>query len=98
MNCAGVVSENVKDLSGRVFHELSVPLAQQPPITVLLGIVERGEEQRIKDRLASVCVYVSLDDVDRLVRVSCEQSLVVARLGLDDRPVTHEHDDEPQGG
>ena len=93
-----VVGEHVEDLSGRLSHELSVILAQQTAITVLLGIVERGEEHRVIDRLPSVRVHVGLDDVGRLVLVAREQSLVVARLGLDDRPVTHEHDEEPQGG
>jgi hypothetical protein len=93
-----VVGEDVEDLSGRLSHELSVTIAQQTAITVLLGIVERGEEHRVIDRLPSVRVHVGLDDVGRLVLVAREQALVVARLGLDDRPVAHEHDEEPQGG
>ena len=92
------MGEHVENLSGRLSHELSVTLAQETAITILLGIVERGEEHRVIDRLPSVRLHVSLDDVDRLVLVPREQSLVIARLGLDDRPVTHEHDDEPQGG
>ena len=92
------MGENVEDLSGRLRHELGVALAQQTAIAVLLGIVERGKEHRVVDRLASVRIYIGLDDVDRLILVSREQSLVIARLGLDDRPVTHEHDDETQGG
>jgi hypothetical protein len=53
------VGENVEDLSGRLSHELSVALAQQTAITVLLGIVERGEEHRVIDRLPSVRVHVA---------------------------------------
>jgi hypothetical protein len=83
------VGENVEDLSSRLAHELSVILAQQAAITVLLGIVERGEEHCVIDRPPSVGVHVGLDDVGRLVLVSREQSLVIARLGLDDWPVTH---------
>jgi hypothetical protein len=77
-----VVGEHVEDLSGRPAHELSVSLSQQPAITVLVGVVERGEEHRVIDRLSSVCIYVGLDDVERLVLVSREQPLVVARLGI----------------
>ena len=88
----------MEDFSCRLNHELGVILGQQTAITVVPGIGERGEEHPVIDRFPSVGVHIGLDDFGRLVLVSSEQSLVIAGLGLDDRLVPHEHDDETQGG
>ena len=82
------------DLSRRIGHEFGVRLADPLSLRVLLGVVQRGKQDLVVHGLGIIGLDVLLDDVGRLVLIPGEESLVVARLRLQDRVVAHEENEK----